>query len=161
MMFLMLFSSMDHFQENLLKKLRSQKEALNSVIENLCSVIQNSSFRDALIDLDLFDSDPEAKNLSKPDKSHRLPMEAQLDLCKHICQPPVSEKNELAANIGNLLTSDQKTEDMTVIIHDEQGGKDEIECHRVVLCARVPYFRRALQSGMKESIERHDHMNKS
>ena len=38
---------------------------------------------------------------------------------------------------------------------DESGRAEEvIKCHRVILAARCPYFRRALLSGMREAIER-------
>ena len=38
---------------------------------------------------------------------------------------------------------------------DESGRSEEvIKCHRVILAARCPYFRRALLSGMREAIER-------
>ena len=118
-------------------------------------MIQSDAFREALIDLDLFESDPEVKDHpAEPETSHKLPMKEQLDLCKHVCQPPPSEKNDLAGNVGKLLGTETLSEDMTVTVHDDQGATEELVCHRVVLCARVPYFRRALQSGMKESIER-------
>ena len=39
---------------------------------------------------------------------------------------------------------------------DGESGRAEevIKCHRVILAARCPYFRRALLSGMREAIER-------
>ena len=38
----------------------------------------------------------------------------------------------------------------------EDSEEDVINCHRVVLSSRCPWFRRALQAGMKESRERLD-----
>ena len=40
---------------------------------------------------------------------------------------------------------------------DGESGRateEVIKCHRVILAARCPYFRRALLSGMREAIER-------
>ncbi len=46
--------------------------------------------------------------------------------------------------------------DMEVVVRDEEVGDESVSipCHRVILAARCPYFRRALLSGMREDIER-------
>jgi hypothetical protein len=46
------------------------------------------------------------------------------------------------------------TEDST----DDQDASNCLQAHRVILASRCDWFRRALTSGMKESIERYIHL---
>lgn len=75
-------------------------------------------------------------------------------------------ENKLAERI-DLLFGGQDSVDMIAVVHEDDddehsdGDEDkrsnvyEIKCHRVILAARCPYFKRALLSGMKEDIERY------
>ena len=73
--------------------------------------------------------------------------------------PPASE-SLLAQGISKLLRSHELS-DMEFVIATPTSPVDTpsqenvvIPAHRVIVAARCEYFRMALQSGMKESIDR-------
>ncbi|CAB4024666.1 Kelch repeat and BTB domain-containing 4, partial [Paramuricea clavata] len=71
--------------------------------------------------------------------------------------------------MGAVLETGQYS-DMTFLVRDaskpllaedstaDQNGSNCLRAHRVVLASRCDWFRRALTSGMKESIERTIHV---
>ena len=88
-------------------------------------------------------------------------LDATLNLCSNLYSPPQSDSNDLALRIGTVFDQmASEKPDMMIVVHHAEDGEEaetedvEIPCHRVILGARCPYFRRALLSGMKEAIEK-------
>lgn len=94
-----------------------------------------------------------------------------------LCAVMVASENQLAQGCHRLLSS-QDYSDMTFVVMphvspnsasrlsrgdcsggDISGGEKGvvITAHRVIVAARCEYFKRALQSGMKEAIDKYVH----
>ncbi len=66
-----------------------------------------------------------------------------------------AEEGEGATSSSSCALLSRSPPDMEVVVRGEDGeAAATIPCHRVVLAARCPYFKRALLSGMREDIER-------
>ena len=89
---------------------------------------------------------------------------SHIPLCDHMLQmsmqlPPAGE-SLLAQGISKLLCSHELSDMEFVIatptspVDTASQGNVVIPAHRVIVAARCEYFRMALQSGMKESIDR-------
>jgi hypothetical protein len=112
------------------------------------------------------------------ENGHLFKMPEELNLCQKLHLSPPPETNDLAVNMGKMFQA-MADPDMVIVVNgilsggggrrasaagveeedageaaDEAEEKKEIRCHRVILAARCPYFRRALLSGMREAIER-------
>ncbi|CAG7666507.1 unnamed protein product [Allacma fusca] len=87
--------------------------------------------------------------------SHGIPSDISsndLNLVSNLCTPPKSKNSILAQNAAKLLFSPLHS-DMVFEISNETESL-EIPSHRVIVAARCDWFRRALLSGMKESIQK-------
>ena len=152
-----------------MSKLREQKEILRPLLEHLCTLVQSDSFNCSLNDLGLLDIPDDFHASAPSDHLNFFKMTRDLNFDQSLCVPPSAEDNDLAKNISRLFESKARA-DMTIVIVNSDnfpvpeaaGGSLtsgesqfwEVKCHRVVLSARCPYFRRALTSGMREAIER-------
>ena len=163
------------FQHNLLQKFRPEKQLLKNLLEPLCSLIQNDTFYRGLVDLELLEKDDDdddeddqtyenvggdaSDSSGRPSSEFEgmFKMDAVLNLCGNLYSPPAANDNDLALRIGAVFDKmSSEVPDMVIVVHcDDVEVEDvEIPCHRVILGARCPYFRRALLSGMKEAIEK-------
>lgn len=101
----------------------------------------------------------------------------QLNLIRHLCEPPIAANSNLSKNALRLLHSAQLA-DMEFEVHTYTSssvkGKDphaqmstinlvpqtvvqkvhSFKAHRVIVSARCEWFKKALMSGMQESINR-------
>ena len=77
---------------------------------------------------------------------------------------PNGDKSPLARSVMQLLVSGDHA-DLTFVLNRTdvthcstcakyEANKSEIPAHRVIVATRCSWFKRALLSGMKESIER-------
>ncbi|KAK3089222.1 hypothetical protein FSP39_001872 [Pinctada imbricata] len=106
----------------------------------------------------------------------KQPQYLQLSAVESLCVPPPPEESILARGAIDLFKRKEKT-DMVfemVLVHDigdtvidhthgepierQESDRDvevyEIPAHRVILASRCKWFSRALQSGMRESIDK-------
>ena len=148
----------------LLEKYKMQKRSLRHFVGQLISQLQNENIEDCLIQLGLFetqDSKPRAMTSQNIEKS-------PLDLTAEFSLPLKSTESNLSAFSYSLLQSLEGC-DMEFEIKEsdpcfgsassteQEKSKSistSIKAHRVIVSARCPWFRRALTSGMKESIEK-------
>lgn len=101
----------------------------------------------------------------------------QLNLIRHLCEPPLAANSNLSKNALRLLHSAQLA-DMEFEVHtyasSTEKGADTyahmetinvgpqtvgqkvhfFKAHRVIVSARCEWFKKALMSGMQESINR-------
>lgn len=100
----------------------------------------------------------------------------QLNLIRHLCEPPIAAHSNLSKNALRLLHSTQMA-DMEFEVHtyasstsNEKGWATlmvshiedknvslqvhSFKAHRVIVAARCEWFKKALMSGMQESINR-------
>ncbi|XP_052855751.1 uncharacterized protein LOC128264356 isoform X2 [Drosophila gunungcola] len=93
----------------------------------------------------------------------------KLNLIRHLCEPPIAASSNLSKNALRLLHSTQLA-DMEFEVHTHAAGKAEqaasgdsaakvlqvhsFKAHRVIVAARCEWFKKALMSGMQESINR-------
>jgi len=98
----------------------------------------------------------------------------KLNLIRHLCEPPIAASSNLSKNALRLLHSTQLA-DMEFEVHTyattPSAGKAEagteaaepatkalqvhsFKAHRVIVAARCEWFKKALMSGMQESINR-------
>ncbi|KAH8420506.1 hypothetical protein KR009_011057 [Drosophila setifemur] len=93
----------------------------------------------------------------------------KLNLIRHLCEPPTTANSNLSKNALRLLHSTQLA-DMEFEVHtytSNATGKPEatassdsslqvhsFKAHRVIVAARCEWFKKALMSGMQESINR-------
>ncbi|XP_017042045.1 uncharacterized protein LOC108088638 [Drosophila ficusphila] len=100
----------------------------------------------------------------------------KLNLIRHLCEPPIAASSNLSKNALRLLHSTQLA-DMEFEVHtyapassaSSANGKSEnasaeaatkalqvhsFKAHRVIVAARCEWFKKALMSGMQESINR-------
>lgn len=174
------FVFMATFIENVLTKFCAHRDTLRPFLDRACSLIQSDSFTAGLVDLGLVENpsdDDEAgaasATIGRGEHGHLFKMPEELNLCGKLHVPASPESNDLARNVSKILEA-MPNPDMEVVVSnammmsapqregsgddedgDESGRTEEvIKCHRVILAARCPYFRRALLSGMREAIER-------
>jgi len=148
----------------LLEKYKMQKRSLRHFVGQLVSQLQNESIEECLIQLGLYES-PGAKPKSVPKQDVE---KSPLNLTAEFSSPLMSTESNLSAFSYNLLQSLEGC-DMEFKIKESdpflaEGScieQEKVKCtsttikaHRIIVSSRCPWFRRALTSGMKESIER-------
>ncbi|QQP52730.1 Uncharacterized protein FKW44_004968, partial [Caligus rogercresseyi] len=77
-----------------------------------------------------------------------------------LISPPPADKNSLAASIGKLWPP-QDDADIEFLIEpgeEESGLPVSLKVHGLIISSRCEWFRRALGSGMKESIEKYNNL---
>ncbi len=163
-------------------KLREHRSSLEPLLEHLCSLIESDELSAALAEMDLLPPNRRSSNSSSSRQQQQQQQQQQqlystdnrLFFDRRLCRPPPALGSPLSYAMEGLFLrrdNDPNT-DMTIVVKasaeedndddDGRNGQDEAQeakeelfpCHRAILAARCPYFKRALRSGMKEAIER-------
>jgi len=150
----------------LLEKYKVQRRHLRHFLGQVTAQLQNEAVEEVLQQLGLME--PTTKQAPRPAPSPTKVSSSSsspLDLTTEFSTPLNSIDNNLAAFSYNLLQTLEGA-DMEFEVLGEVGGslmsqsseqsttKTVMKAHRVIVCSRCPWFRRALTSGMRESIER-------
>lgn len=159
-------------------KLLSNRDKIQSLVKQLCDMVHRDQFSTSLSALNLLEtvggySKQASTSSSIATKKTKY---AQLSSVESLCIPPYARDSQLAQNAVKLLhTNSQSDLVFEVIVANETGdtvidhtsGEPvektesdreemvfEIPAHRVVIATRCDWFRKALLSGMRESIDR-------
>ncbi|CAN8008051.1 unnamed protein product [Ixodes pacificus] len=165
-----------------LNKLVSHRSTLKTVVAHLCDLVARDQFTSALVQLGVLTpaSGQPHQNGMENDDATSAPVAAavspavdslQTESLESLCVPPPARDSRLAKDSLQLLL-DGKDTDMSFEIvppvvpgyggesSPESGGDAltvshrRIEAHRVVVATRCNWFKKALLSGMRESIDR-------
>ncbi|KAH8356558.1 hypothetical protein KR200_002862 [Drosophila serrata] len=164
-------------------KLLDHKAALGDAISQICLLVRKQEFTQSLIELGLLDNSSRLpaslkvadheNNLNQGlDNKETLYLDRKqyydyksikLNLIRHLCEPPIAANSNLSKNALRLLHSTQLA-DMEFEVHTYAPIKPDTEtttlqvhsfkAHRVIVAARCEWFKKALMSGMQESINR-------
>ena len=152
----------------LLEKYRLQRRSLRHFVHQLVSVVQSEAIEESLVSLGLCEPAEEARRRNTAARSELGGDKSSLNLSRELSTPQSSLDSTLAAFCFKLFQSKDGW-DMEFEIFEEgnningasleersegTGSGVKIRAHRLLVCSRCPWFRRALTSGMKESIER-------
>ncbi|EEC04909.1 hypothetical protein IscW_ISCW004843 [Ixodes scapularis] len=160
-----------------LNKLVSHRSTLKTVVAHLCDLVARDQFTSALVQLGVLTpaSGQPHQNGVENDDATSAPVAAAVspatESLESLCVPPPARDSRLAKDSLQLLL-DGKDTDMSFEIvppvvpgyggesSPESGGDAltvshrRIEAHRVVVATRCNWFKKALLSGMRESIDR-------
>ncbi|ESO87118.1 hypothetical protein LOTGIDRAFT_229277 [Lottia gigantea] len=161
-----------------LGKVLSNKATLQSLIDQLCDIVNRDQFTNSLATLGLTATESSTEGAAVGTKINQIPISkyAQLSTLESLCLPPLSHDSILASKSKQLFESQSNTDmvfqivpesgpcngdiviDHTQVASPGQGAesieKVEIPAHCVIVSARCDWFRRALLSGMRESIDK-------
>ena len=136
----------------LLEKYKAQRRSLRHMVGQLVSQLQSESIEQCLKELGLQES--EAGVRTARTRITKTGSTSSLNLTAEFSSPLKSLNSELSPFCHKLFLSKEGA-DMEFEIHPAlEETVETIMAHRVVVSARCPWFRRALTSGMKESIEK-------
>jgi len=141
----------------LLEKYRAQRRHLRHFLSQLTSQLQNDKIEECLIQLGLLDSPTPRPPASPRSAATTLSPASPLDLTTEFSRPLKSTTSPLAAHsltILNTLEGADMEFEIREVGPDNISTSTILRAHRVIVSSRCPWFRRALTSGMKESIER-------
>ncbi|EDV99855.1 uncharacterized protein LOC6565226 [Drosophila grimshawi] len=171
-------SALRHSIEQICKLVRKQ-EFLNSIIElgllESSTEVQNDcKMADHENNLDL----SQTNTGTSPVKHYYDYKNIKLNLIRHLCEPPIAANSNLSKNALRLLHSAQLA-DMEFEVHTyapsapaEEGRSTytietmnteanpgalkihSLKAHRIIVASRCEWFKKALMSGMQESINR-------
>ncbi|XP_041365007.1 uncharacterized protein LOC121380244 [Gigantopelta aegis] len=160
-----------------LGKVLSNKSTMQSLIDQVCDMANREQFTMSLAALGLVTTEPSPEGASITSKTSQpgLTKYAQLSSIESLCIPPHAHDSQTASKALSLLKTGHNT-DMTfeiravhdggdIVIDHTKGGSvtrveegevevEEVRAHCVIIAARCDWFRRALLSGMKESIHK-------
>nr|CAD7450881.1 unnamed protein product [Timema bartmani] len=137
---------------------------LQSVLVQLCDLVQRDAFTNSLLSLKLLD--PAHYGAVTSHNNHTVPSSIpkhayKLNLVESLCMPPKSCDSVLSKSAMELLRSSTATDMSFQIMASQESPEDCVEdstccvqAHRVIVAARCDWFRRALLSGMREAIDR-------
>ncbi|XP_059480539.1 uncharacterized protein LOC132199661 [Neocloeon triangulifer] len=165
-----------------LHKLLTHRAAVYKTMEHLSELVQRDSFTNSLISLGLLD--PPAQSLDSTSQAffntafgsynatqtqpefHVL----QLNLVKSFRVPQLAMDSKLSESVLELLKSERDTDMLFEVVNSAPDLRETADvsepteqtapevhvfkAHRVIVAARCDWFRRALLSGMRESIDR-------
>ena len=151
----------------LLEKYKLQKRSLKHFVHQLVTQLQNENIEDCLISLGLYEPQ-EASRRRNPSKNDFSMENYCLNLTSDFSTPLKSLESDLSIFCYKLFQSKDAADMEFEIFEFEtslptEESKDlepskkqstKIKAHRVIVSSRCPWFKRALTSGMKESIER-------
>ncbi|KAJ7373532.1 hypothetical protein OS493_011132 [Desmophyllum pertusum] len=146
-----------------LRKVLANKDILEPVVERTSSLVHEEEFNHLVKDLGFLKescNDDKTQTTSPPKKSTAR--------VESVVTCPPGDKSPLAHSVMQLLISGDQADmrfilDRTDIAHNSacaeckrisEQNSLEVAAHRVIVATRCDWFRRALLSGMKESIER-------
>nr|CAD7429707.1 unnamed protein product [Timema monikensis] len=147
-----------------LEKMTTHCSLLQSVLVQLCDLVQRDAFTHSLLSLKLLD--PAHYGAVTSHNNHTVPSSIpkhayKLNLVESLCMPPKSCDSVLSKSAMELLRSSTATDMSFQIMAPQESPEDCVEdsmccvqAHRVIVAARCDWFRRALLSGMREAIDR-------
>lgn len=152
-----------------LHKLVTHRDALQNVIVEICELVQRDAFNQSLQNLGILDANSCTSSIEDSSKSSEYTASSQnffckLNLVQSFCIPPKSTVSQLSKQLLKLLDNSTNTDmEFEIITSSDSESTDElnqpetisvIKAHRVVVASRCDWFRKALQSGMKEDIDK-------
>ncbi|XP_068717142.1 BTB/POZ domain-containing protein 19-like [Montipora capricornis] len=142
-----------------LRKMLANRDILEPVVEQTSDLVREEEFANLVKELGFLraTSDEENVESSTPAKRSSARVESVMTC-------PNGDKSPLARSVMQLLVSGDHA-DLTFVLNRAdvthcstcakyEANKSEIPAHRVIVATRCSWFKRALLSGMKESIER-------
>ncbi|ELU06536.1 hypothetical protein CAPTEDRAFT_219008 [Capitella teleta] len=162
-----------------LSKIQKHTDTVNPIFLKACEMVQRDQFTESISAIGLIskvtDGAGAAGGCVANKAASSAPKYAQLSSVESLCIPPYAQDSTLAAKALILLQKNCGETDVTfeiistsepgdiVISHadDEEISHQsvpkvitEIPAHRVIIASRCDWFRRALLSGMRESIDK-------
>ncbi|XP_064635771.1 uncharacterized protein LOC135492948 isoform X2 [Lineus longissimus] len=164
-----------------LNKVIANKSSLKSMIQQLNDLVHRDHFSQSLTTLGLLDpvvpkAPDAATNSALPQVSVPTTKYAQLSSVESLCIPPFARDSSLAKSALELLHQGENTDMLFEVVSISEGGDTiidhseeepvprtdrerdidirQIKAHCVVISSRCDWFRRALLSGMRESIDK-------
>ncbi|KAL8579419.1 hypothetical protein ACOMHN_026784 [Nucella lapillus] len=161
-----------------LGRVLSNRSSLQPMINEVCDIVRSEQFSADLTTLGLRSVSIETPldGASSIDGNRTVKSRyAQLSAVESLSVPPFAKDSKLAQRALDLLKAGENTDMVFEVIHPGEGGDividhtgdkpvtsveeggvevERIPCHRVVVAARCDWFRRALLSGMRESIDK-------
>ncbi len=151
-------------------KLRNNKEITDSSIKDLVMKIDEKNFSNAIEFLNLTKTVPDSNISEMPSNTKndtyvstvsfvylKFMKSLNLFLFKYIMdslfQPQSANKNRLAMHALELYSSANFLDIEFEVINEE--SKFSVKLHGVIVASRCMWFKRALSSGMKESINKY------
>ncbi|XP_028395642.1 uncharacterized protein LOC114519665 isoform X2 [Dendronephthya gigantea] len=160
----------------LISKMKSHKSIVEPILLEICELVKLEEFSTVLEDLVCVKCSPSKDEGDASDNPDDKISTQRVSTHKTNNPHPLTDTTASAASVslsrsmGSVLKTGQYS-DMTFLLRDgsdinqsllaEDETADQNSClraHRVVLASRCDWFRRALTSGMKESIERTIHV---
>jgi len=150
----------------LLEKYKLQKRSLRHFIHQLVTQLQNENIEECLISLGLYQ--PSQASRRRNDSKNEV-VKSSLNLTSEFSTPLKSLDSELSKFCFKLFQSKDSADmefeivesDISLTLEEKlskevanSSNTTVIKAHRVIVSSRCPWFRRALTSGMKESIEK-------
>ncbi|KAL9955418.1 hypothetical protein ACROYT_G036744 [Oculina patagonica] len=148
-----------------LRKVLANKDILEPVIDQTISLVHEEEFNNLARELGFL---KESCNEDKAENTYTAPPKKATARVESVITCPPGDKSPLAHSVMQLLISGDHADmrfilDKTDLSHNatcaeckriSEQNSLEIPAHRVIVATRCVWFRRALLSGMKESIER-------
>ncbi|KAL5019275.1 hypothetical protein ScPMuIL_004997 [Solemya velum] len=162
-----------------LSKVLTNKQSLKSLINQACDIVSRDQFTASLVSVGLLSQDQKsdgATSQMNPKSMQPQTNYAQLSSVESLCISPYARDSVLAKRAVELLQKKEKTDvvfeiilvhDIGDVVIDHTTGEaiqraetereveiHHIHAHCVIIAARCNWFRRALMSGMRESIDK-------
>ncbi|XP_022918430.2 uncharacterized protein [Onthophagus taurus] len=141
-----------------LQQLVAHKSIVLNFIQDLCNKVQREAFTQCFRTLGLLDQE----ETSSSDLNSSLNL--GLNLLESFCLPPPPTKSNLGKMAMQLFLNGTKTDmEFEVIcspvseLDDLEANQEEkviIPAHRAIVASRCEWFKKALTSGMRETIEK-------
>ncbi|RWS01741.1 uncharacterized protein B4U79_04822, partial [Dinothrombium tinctorium] len=156
-----------------LSKLRQNKEILAPLLTKLCDIVAKEQFINGLIELDLIDNFKKESQITEQlvktenEKEQWWLEKRETIALQSLFESPLASNSYLSKHASNLLDNDNCNSDLIFEVfppkcHSNEAAAFEetvakpiaIRSHRVIVASRCEWFKRALLSGMKESINK-------
>ena len=133
-----------------MSKVVTLKTALKPTLMRLCKFVKRQDLNESLVLLNVLETS-DLSGIETEEESHQMSQ-----LPSHTSSGALaSENSALAMGCSKLLGSQQYTDLCFVLPPGSPGAEPVvIQAHRVIVAARCEWFKRALQSGMKEAIDK-------
>ncbi|XP_025114825.1 uncharacterized protein LOC112576505 isoform X1 [Pomacea canaliculata] len=161
-----------------LSKVQSNRASLQPLIDEVCDIVRSDQFSAAVATLGLRNIAAEnsqeggaCSDGGRAGKSRMYP----LNPVESLCVSPFPKDSKMAGRALDLFRKREGSDMVFEIVSTGEGGDividhtgdkpvttveegvievDHIPCHRVIVASRCDWFRRALLSGMRESIDK-------
>ncbi|RWS27283.1 uncharacterized protein B4U80_11053, partial [Leptotrombidium deliense] len=146
-----------------LSKLRQNKDILEPLLRKICDIVSKEQFMNGLCELGLIN------NFKKVEEATTATAEVgpnkEQFVHRSFFESPLAKDSIISKKAMELLEKGDENSDLSFEVfspkcQSSEGSFDEnvkpvvINSHRVIVAARCEWFKRALLSGMKESINK-------